>query len=125
MFKTKVAEQISAIEYGKAIMKAELLEDVVESLKAQVDRLQEALVAATAPRAYDSMQRDKANQLDLTPTDAQLKASEERTEEQKFLSNYLENLEKPVFEDADDLISSLGKLVGVAPPEPMHMNSEN
>lgn len=126
MFKGKPKEpEISAIEYAKAVMKAELLEGIVADLRAQVDRLQESLVAVAAPKAYDSIQRDKTNQLELTPTAAQLEAREEKTKEQNFVRNYLENMEKPVFEDADDLISSLGKLVGVAPPEPVHSNLEN
>ena len=123
--KAPVTEQISPIEYGKAIMKAELLEAVVAGLNAQIDRLQEALVAATAPKAYDSMQRDKVNQLELTPSPEQLKAQQEKAEEDNFLRKYLEDIEKPTFEDGDDLIGSLGKLVGVASPEPMHSNSEN
>lgn len=126
MFKSKTSEpEISQLEYAKAVMKAELLEGLITSLRGQVDRLQEALIAATAPRAYDSIQRDKANQLELTPTPAQLKAQQDKTEEQDFTRNYLENMEKPTFEDADDLISSLGRLVGVAPADPMHSNSEN
>jgi len=126
MFKKAPAvEQISPMEFAKAVVKAELLQEENDRLRAQVDRLQEALVAATAPKAYDSMQRDKANQLELTPTPAQEKAQQERTEEQQFLKDYLENMEKPVFEDADDLIGSLGKLIGVSNPEPMHSNSEN
>lgn len=126
MFKrAPVAEQISAVEYGKAVMKAELLEAMVTGLQAQIDRLQEALVAATAPKAYDSMQRDKVNQLELTPTPAQEKARQEREEEQQFLRGYLENMEKPTFEDADDMVSSLSKLIGIAQAEPMHSNTEN
>ena len=123
--KAPVTEQISPIEYGKAVMKAELLEAVVAGLNAQIERLQEALVAATAPKAYDAIQRDKANQLELTPTPAQIKAQQEQTEEQQFIKDYLENMEKPSFKDADDLVSSLGKLIGVAQAEPMHSNSEN
>jgi len=123
--KAPVAEQISPLEFAKAIVKVELLQEENDRLRAQVDRLQEALVAATAPKAYDSMQRDKANQLELTPTPAQEKAQQERTEEQRFLKDYLENMEKPVFEDADDLVSSLGKLIGIAQAEPIHSNSEN
>lgn len=123
--KTPVTEQISAVEYGKAVMKAELLEAMVTGLQAQIDRLQEALVAATAPKAYDSMQRDKVNQLELTPTPAQEKARQEREEEQQFLRGYLENMEKPTFEDADDMVSSLSKLIGIAQAEPMHSNTEN
>lgn len=126
MFKrAPVTEQISPLEFAKAVVKAELLQEENDRLRAQVDRLQEALVAATAPKAYDSMQRDKANQLELTATPAQLKAQQEKEEEQDFTRNYLENMEKPTFEDADDLISSLGRLVGVAPADPMHSNSEN
>lgn len=123
--KSPVVEQISPMEYAKAIVKAELLQEENNRLHAQIDRLQEALIAATAPKAYDSMQRDKMNQLELTPTPEQIKARQEKEEEQNFLRGYLEDMEKPVFEDADDLISSLGKLVGVTFPEPIHSNSEN
>ena len=123
--KAPVTEQISPIEFAKAVVKAELLQEENDRLRAQVDRLQEALVAATAPKAYDSMQRDKANQLELTPTAEQLKAQQDKNEEDNFLRKYLEDMEKPTFTDGDDLIGSLGKLVGVASPEPMHSNSEN
>jgi hypothetical protein len=118
-------EKISPIEYGKALVKAELLGEEVERLRAQVDRLQEALVAATAPRAYAAIQQDKANQLELTMTPAQEKARKDKEEENNFLKDYLENMEKPIFQDADDLVSSLGKLIGVTQPEPLHSNSEN
>jgi outer membrane murein-binding lipoprotein Lpp len=118
-------EKISPIEYGKALVKAELLSEEVERLRAQVDRLQEALVAATAPHAYAAIQQDKANQLELTMTPAQEKDRKDKEEENNFLKDYLENLEKPTFQDADDLVSSLGKLIGVTQPEPLHLNSEN
>ena len=123
--KAPVTEQISPIEFAKAVVKAELLQEENDRLRAQVDRLQEALVAATAPKAYDSMQRDKVNQLELTPTPEQLKAHQDKNEEDNFLRKYLEDMEKPTFTDGDDLIGSLGKLVGVASPEPFHSNSEN
>ena len=118
-------ERISPIEYAKAIVKAELLQEENTRLIAQIDRLQEALVAATAPKAYESMQRDKSNQLELTLTPEQEKAQQDKMEEQKFVRNYLEGLEKPTFEDGDDLVSSLGRIVGISTPEPLHSNSEN
>jgi len=126
MFKKAPAkEQISSMEYAKALVKAELLQEENNRLHVQVDRLQEALVAATAPRAYDAIQRDKANQLELTLTPAQEKLKKDKEEEQEFLKDYLENMEKPVFADADDLISSLSKLIGITTPEPMHSNLES
>lgn len=123
--KTLAVTQISPLEHAKVVVKAELLQEENDRLRAQIDRLQEALVAATAPKAYDAMQRDKMNQLELTPTPAQIKDRQERTEEQQFLKDYLENMEKPTFEDADDLVSSLGKLIGIAQADPIHSNSEN
>lgn len=117
--------QISSIEYSKAIVKAELLTEEVERLRAQVDRLQEALVAAAAPKAYEALQQDKYRTPDLTLTPEQLKIQQDNIKEQNFTKNYIENLEKSLFNDADDLISNLGAVIGInVGAEPIHSNDE-
>jgi predicted metal-dependent phosphoesterase TrpH len=118
-------EAISPLEFAKAIVKAELLQEANDKLHKQIDRLQEALVAATAPKAYESMMRDKDEGLALQPTAEQLKKQEEKAEEEAFLKDYVDGMEKPTFADADDMISALSRIVGVAvAEEPVHANNQ-
>ena len=110
-------------ELAKAQAKCELLEKEVERMHAQVDKLQEALVAATSPKAYDQMQYDKENSsVNIAEESKKFARSKE---EERIISKYLEDIEKPTFTDADDLIASLGRVIGVnVGSEPLSSNNE-
>lgn len=99
------------LELAKAQAKVEILTEELNKAHQQIDRLQEALVAATAPRAYQQMQMDKESE--FVDYEAFEKEKAKRKAEDQLLKIHLENLEKPIFNDADDLISSLGAVIGV------------
>lgn len=119
-------EKLSPLEFGKALMKAELLEEENKNLRAQVDRLQEALVAATAAKAYESMQQVK-NDIKTADSPEVLELRKRQREEENIMKSHLENLEKPLFDSGDDLISSLGKVIGynIGTEESQPGNSES
>ena len=120
LFDKKGEDKNLILELAKAQAKVELYEEQVKVLNAQIDRLQEALVAATAPKAYDQMQIAKVDSSVPDPK------REQREEENRVLREYLEAVEGPTFKDADDLVSSLGQLIGVNPgAESLHANSES
>ena len=121
LFDSKKGEDKNlTLELAKAQVKNELYEERIAELTAQVDRLQEALVAATAPRAYEQIQLDKA---EPTPVDPE---REKKKEEDRLFKEYLEQVEGPTFKDADDLIASLGALIGINPgQDSLHSNSES
>ena len=107
-------------DLAKAEAKVEIYEDMIAKLEQQVDRLQEALVAATAPRAYEQIQMDKAEPPKPDPK------KDQKEEEDRVLKEYLEQVEGPTFRDADDLISSLGALIGINPgQDSLHSNNES
>lgn len=113
-------EKSLMLELAKAQVKCELYEEQIVNLNKQVERLQEALVASVAPRAYDQIQMDKAEPSATDPKRAQ------KEEEDRVLKEYMEAVEGPTFKDADDLISSLGALIGVNPgSDSIHGNSES
>lgn len=116
----KGPERELLLELAKAQVKCELYEEQIANLNKQVERLQEALVASVAPRAYDQIQMDK---VDTTEPDPKRAIKEE---EDRVLKEYMEAVEGPTFKDADDLISSLGALIGVNPGrDSLHSNSES
>lgn len=89
-------------------------------LRAQVDRLQDALVATTAPRAYEDRRADETIPVD---TDHAKKFRKEA----EINAELLYRMEQPTFRDADDMI---GMLTGVnadefMKPQSIHGNSES
>jgi hypothetical protein len=113
-------EKSLMLELAKAQVKCELYEEMISNLNKQVERLQEALVASVAPRAYDQIQMDKVDTTDPDPKRAI------KEEEDRVLKEYMEAVEGPTFKDADDLVSSLGALIGVNPGrDSLHSNSES
>lgn len=108
------------MELAKAQVKNELYEEQILNLNKQVERLQEALVASVAPRAYDQIQIDKTEPATVDPK------REVREIEDRVLKDYMEAVEGPTFKDADDLIASLGALIGVNHGnDSLHSNSES
>lgn len=112
------------VELARAQAQNEIYKEQIVKLESQIDRLQEALVAATAPKAYDQIQRDK---LDSIPPDPEVvRQNREREMENRLFRAHLETVEGPTFVDADDMIASLGKMIGVNPSATStHANNES
>ena len=95
-----------------------------DELKEQVRRLQDALIAATAPEAYRDRKIEEAEAArePLTPEE-----QEKIRIQKEFTKQYLNSLEKPTFtsgEDLDDmLLASLAR--NAKPPGSLHGNSES
>jgi hypothetical protein len=114
----------AAVELARAEAKCEFYKEQIVKLESQVEKLQEALVAATAPRAYEQLQRDK---MEAIPADPEtIRQNKERETENRLFRAHLETVEGPTFQDADDLIASLGRMIGVkAGAESTHANDES
>ncbi len=106
------------------------LETIVEHLtqenqylREQVSKLQEALFAKESPVAYQHMKMDEAaaNFDDgLTP-----EQRERRNKVAEVTKKWVQQLEAPLFEDADDMVSALSKQIGAPEPSSLHDNSES
>lgn len=99
------------------------LADRVE-LQSQVTKLQDALVAAKAPEAYRDQQIEREDQ-------TQVPVSEERIEKNRIIQNtteaYMNSLEKPLFQSADDLDALLARSLmrDQKGPASLHGNDES
>ena len=87
-------------------------------LRLQVDRLQDALVATTAPRAYED-RRAETN----VPVDTDHAKKFRR--EAEINAELLFRMEQPTFRDADDMISMLTGDADFMKPPSVHNNSES
>ncbi len=90
-------------ELIRAQVELEFLRKDNEQLHKQVEKLQEALIAASAPKAFEALQRDKA----LPDTKEEMEARMKQIKEHAYIAQYLEELEKPLFENADDMTNWL------------------
>ena len=91
------------IEFAKLEVKCQFLKQENERLNKQIDKLQDALVAASAPKAFDAMQRDR----DLPETKEEAEMRLKALKEYSYIGAYLEELEKPTFDNADDMMNWL------------------
>jgi hypothetical protein len=111
--------------------KAESLQTLLDSaladrveLQSQVTKLQDALVSARAPEAYrdQQLEREDAERVPMDP---------EKLERNRIMSEttekYMSNMEKPLFETADDLDAMLARslMQGVEGPASLHGNEES
>lgn len=113
-------EKVDLMTYAKAIATSETLQEENKRLHAQIDRLQEALVASTAPRAYESMQNAKYN-VEMTSSPEQMAKIKARRDEGEFMAKYVEYQELPLFTDAEEMITSLGRNIDISVgDEPIH-----
>lgn len=106
-------EKVDLMAFAKAIATAETLQEENKRLHLQIEKLQDALVAATAAKAYDSMQAAKYN-IDTKLTPEQEAEIKKQKQEGEFWSKFIEYQEKPLFTDAEELVFSLGKNIEVA-----------
>lgn len=124
----------SAAEHMAALVKLEFLERDNAQLREQVTKLQDALIAATAPAAYERILAERASQEPQSVTD-------DLVRETQAMRQYIHQLEDPrgIFHNADEFISffkggmnpdlhrGLEEVATVAPEEPisLHGNSES
>jgi 3-mercaptopyruvate sulfurtransferase SseA len=93
-------------------------------LKSQVEKLQDALVAARAPEAYRDQQIAKEDE-DRIPV------SQETIERNKLVqettTEFMSSLEKPLFRSADDLDDLLARAAvrNAEGPASLHRNDES
>lgn len=109
----KKADQVDLATHMEAVVKARLFEEENKKLHAQIDRLQEALVAATAAKAYESMQAAKYN-IDVKLTPEQQAKLDRQKQEGEFLGKLAEYQEQPLFTDAEEMINALSRNVAVS-----------
>ena len=109
---TLLAEKMAA----EAQVKAALEENA--RLRAQVDRLQDALVATTAPRAYEDMKSDQVVQ-------GEPEQAKKHKKEAEINAELLWRMEQPTFKDADDMIAMLTGDADFMKPKSVHGNSES
>ncbi len=111
--------------------KAESLQTLLDSaladrveLQSQVIRLQDALVSARAPEAYRDQQIEK-EEAERTPVD------EEKLERNRIIKEtteqYMNAMEKPLFQSADDLDAMLARslMQTMDGPASLHGNDES
>lgn len=119
-----------------ALVKIEFLERDNKSLREQVAKLQDALVAATAPAAFERIVAERASKDQPVEN-----VSEELVKDAQALRRYITELEDPrgIFHSADEFISffkggmnpnlqrGLEDVATVAPDEPdsLHGNTES
>lgn len=109
---TLLAEKMAAEAQVKAAA------EEISRLRAQVDRLQDALVATTSPRAYEDMKTDEAVQ----SNPEQVKKHKREAE---INAELLWRMEQPTFKDADDMIAMLTGDAEFMKSKSVHGNSES
>lgn len=107
-----LSEKIAAEAQAKAALEEN------SRLRAQIDRLQDALVATTAPRAYEDRKADTA-----APQDPE--AARKFRKEAELNAEVLYRMEQPTFKDADDMIAMLTGDADFMKPKSVHGNSES
>ncbi len=95
-----------------------------DELKAQIDKLQDALVSVRAPEAYRDQQieKDEANRTPISD-----ETLERNKLIQKTTTEYINGLEGPLFKSWDDMEDLLahGMLQDVKGPGSLHGNDES
>jgi len=94
----------------------------IEELQVQIKGLQEGILAIQAPDSYQNLKdMEYSTEFDSKYGD-QLK---DRAAEANVLQDLAQELEKPLFKDADDLLMMFTKAQGVDEPESLHDNDES
>lgn len=122
IFSSDREELIAELSGYKA--RCELYKDELTTLRGQVTRLQDALVAKESPVAYDQYLSDKA----MAETPPISEAEKARVKEEgDVYRRYTEMQEAPLFKDPQDMIDSLGKSLGYHFQDevPIHNNEES
>jgi cell division septum initiation protein DivIVA len=99
---------------------AELKQEVIEHKEA-VATLQEALLVKEAPEVYHE-KKAREYEEHLSPEEQKHRA--EQSERSRITRQYLENMESPLFRDADDMIEMLSRAVGTPQSPPLSNDGE-
>ena len=123
---TSLTEKASALEVQVAIKEGLLgqKQEEVLHLRTQVDRLQDAYLAVQHPVAYKQVKEDQydANYPDMDET-----FSKESRQRKEWQDKYLDSLEGPIFNSADEMIETL-QMVGAprtVESKSVHGNTES
>ncbi len=112
---------------GKIDIYEKLIEEqrsTIEHLREQINRTQEALIATQHPIAYRHLKDDEAAA--QAPEIPEVFSAESR-QRKDWQDKYLDSLEGPIFNSADEMIETL-KMVGAPKtiePKSLHGNSES
>lgn len=120
----------NAALHEKVEMLREMLDDKKEqilALRDQVRVLQEALVSKESPDAWREQKwqeaQAEAEQTEYTPE--QIKQFELRAAQTAMERDHLENIEKPLFKDAEDMMSLLMGPIGAPESASLHGDNES
>jgi hypothetical protein len=105
---------------------ADLKDERVE-LKAQLKHTQEALIAKESPEAYRDQKYAEDQASREAPSEGELAQKRKHEQQSGIRSQWLSEMEKPLFEDADDMIQLLTRAVGtpLGETQSLHGNDES
>lgn len=95
----------------------------LEYFKEQLKYTQEALVAKESPEAYRDRRMAEAG----VPEEISGEEKDKRLKQAEIVSRYINEAEKDLFKDAEDMIAALMPVVGAPAPEveSLHGNAES
>jgi len=121
-------------ENGGLLREVELLREQLGEKKEEIGAMreqlrwtQDALIAKEAPEAYRDRQDVEAQALLPAPAAEVSAESEKRNQEAEIKRRYLNAMEEPLFNDADDMCAKLMGAVGVplSESQSLHGNDES
>jgi hypothetical protein len=103
------------------------LTDERKELKDQLKHTQEALIAKESPEAYRDQKYAEEQALNEGPSETELAQKRKHAQQTDIASRYLSEVEKPLFEDAADMIQMLTRATGVplSETQSLHGNDES
>lgn len=121
------AAQLKEIEMLREKI-GDLKEDKAD-LAAQLRHTQEALICKEAPEVYrDKKQAVEERELAEPASEAAMEAFKKKEQHTAIQNRFIQELEEPLFLDADDMISNLTKAVGapiLSDIKSLHNNDES
>tara|TARA_R110000751_G_scaffold4610_5_gene22361 strand:+ start:1491 stop:1904 length:414 start_codon:yes stop_codon:yes gene_type:complete len=121
------AAQLKEIEMLREKI-GDLKEDKAD-LTAQLRHTQEALICKEAPEVYrDKKQAVEERELAEPDSEAAMEAFKKKEQHTAIQNRFIQELEEPLFLDADDMISNLTKAVGapiLSDSKSLHNNDES
>lgn len=121
-----------AIENARLEVRVEMLDKQLETvvaenreLKAMLSRAQEALVAKESPEAYRDHKNAEYEASMVPMTDEEKAEAVANRRRAETNANYIAEIERPLFRDADDLIQMLTRPEGTPSPVSLHNNGES
>lgn len=124
-----------ALENARVVAKLEAQVDTLElrlsdsreeskELRGMLSRAQDALIAKEAPEAYRD-QKAAEWEADHEPTEEEKEELKRRRIIANIHAQHLDNLEGPLFKNAEDMIAILSHVEGTPQSASLHNNSES